>query len=98
MSSPLPGNQALILKARGDLDGAMALHKEEERICRQLGNVGGLAISLVNQALVLRQMGRAREGLPLAEIAYHLATAYGYAALAKQIEPILNEVRQAAQK
>ena len=36
------GNQALILQARGDLDGAMALHKEEERICRQFGNLDGL--------------------------------------------------------
>ena len=37
------GNQALILQARGDLDGAMALHKEAERICRELGNKAGLA-------------------------------------------------------
>ena len=36
------GNQALILYARGDLDGAMALHKEQERICRELGNMDGL--------------------------------------------------------
>ena len=32
------GNQALILQDRGDLDGAMALQKEQERICRELGN------------------------------------------------------------
>ena len=92
------GNQALILKARGDLKAAMALHKEQERICRQLGNVHDLAISLANQAAVLWQMGRAREGLPLAEEAYQLATSHGYTALAKQIEPILNRVRQAAQE
>ena len=36
------GNQALILQARGDLDGAMALHKEKERICRELGNKDSL--------------------------------------------------------
>ena len=91
------GNQGVILKACGDLDGAMALHKEEERICRQLGNVEGLACSLANQSLVRQQQGRAREGLPLAEEAHRLATAHGYAALACQFEPILNDVRSAAQ-
>ena len=36
------GNQANILYARGDLDGAIVLYKEEERICRQLDNLEGL--------------------------------------------------------
>ena len=37
------GNQALILQATGDLDGAMRLHKEEEAICRRLNDPAGLA-------------------------------------------------------
>jgi len=92
------GNQALILHDRGDLDGAMVLHKEKERICRQLGSVEGLARSLANQASVLRQMGRAREALPLAEEAHQLATRHGYTALVRQIEPIRNGVRRAAEE
>jgi tetratricopeptide (TPR) repeat protein len=51
------GNQAVILRARGDLDGAMTLHREEERICRQLGNLDGLQCSLGNQACILRVRG-----------------------------------------
>jgi nephrocystin-3 len=51
------GGQANILYARGDLDGAMALHKEEERICRELGNKAGLQKSLGNQALILCDRG-----------------------------------------
>ncbi len=90
------GNQASILQARGHLDGAMALFKEKERICRQLGNVKSLAISLINRASVLRQLGRIHEALPLAEEAYQLATRHGYVALVRRIEPILNELRQAA--
>jgi len=34
----------------------------------------------------------------LAEQAYKMAASHGYAALAKQITPILSEVRQAAQR
>jgi tetratricopeptide (TPR) repeat protein len=89
------GNQANVLYARGDLDGGMALHKEGERICRQLGKVDGLARSLVNQALLLQKTGRTRESVPLAEEAHQLATSHGYAALAKQIEPIMNAARKA---
>jgi nephrocystin-3 len=92
------GNQALILKARGDFDGAMTLLNEVERHCRQLGNLENLAITLINQTATLRQMGRAREGLLLAEEACRIASSHGYAALANQIEPILNRVRQAAQE
>lgn len=92
------GNQALILKARGDLDDAMVLLTEQERICRQLGNVESLARSLINQASVLGQMGHARKALPLAEEAHQLASKHGYAMLVRQIEPILNEVRQAAEE
>ncbi|MBT6153667.1 MAG: DUF4062 domain-containing protein, partial [Planctomycetaceae bacterium] len=51
------GNQAVILKARGDLDGAMTLHKQEEQICRELGNKHGLSSSLGNQALILQTLG-----------------------------------------
>src|ERR1035438_9306939 len=56
----LPGalnNQGAILKGRGDLDGAMALHKEEERLCRELGDKDGLQASLGNQANILAVRG-----------------------------------------
>jgi len=47
----------VILKARGDLDGAMRLHQEEERLCRELGNKDGLSRTLGNQALILKARG-----------------------------------------
>ena len=43
---------------RGELDAAMALLREQERICRELGHRAGLAISLGNQALILQRAGR----------------------------------------
>ena len=43
------GRQATILSTRGELDQALALHKEEERICRELGDRDGLQLSLGNQ-------------------------------------------------
>jgi tetratricopeptide (TPR) repeat protein len=51
------GDQANILYARGDLDEATALYKEQERICRQLGKLDGLQRTLGNQALILADRG-----------------------------------------
>lgn len=92
------GNLGVICHARGDLDGALVLLREVERICRQLSNVQGLTTSLTNQAATLLQLGHTREALPLAEEAQQLAARHGYAVLAKQIEPILERVRQAAEE
>ena len=91
-------NQGAILIVRGDLDGAMTLHKEAEQICRELGNVNGLASSLVNQAAVLKQMNEFDAAVLRAEESYNIATQHGLTALAEQIKPILNQVRQASGK
>ena len=50
-------NQAQIIYRRGDLDGAMALLNERERICRELGNKDGVAGSLGGQANILHARG-----------------------------------------
>jgi hypothetical protein len=72
----------------------MRLHKEEEQICRELGNPEGLAISLSNQASVVAvKRERLREALSLAEEAYRLATEHGLIALTRKIEPLLNLLR-----
>jgi tetratricopeptide (TPR) repeat protein len=42
---------------RWDLDGAMALYKEQEEICRELGNKDGQQKSLGNQAPILKARG-----------------------------------------
>jgi tetratricopeptide (TPR) repeat protein len=90
------GNQALILRDRGDLDGALALHKQEEAICRR-NDPKGLAISLINQAsLLANDKMQPRQGLPLAEEAYHLASRHGFTALVNHIRPILERIRTQA--
>ncbi|MCB2231720.1 hypothetical protein KQH82_13455 [bacterium] len=75
----------------------MAPLKEQERICRQLGNVKGVAISLANQSIILAKAGRVQEGLSKIEEAHQMAVKYGYAAVAAQIEPMLYAIRQAAE-
>jgi tetratricopeptide (TPR) repeat protein len=55
--SAVLGGHAMILRDRGDLDGAMALHKEEERLCRELGDKDGLQRTLGNQALISYDRG-----------------------------------------
>jgi tetratricopeptide (TPR) repeat protein len=92
------GEQALILKARGQLHEALELLAEQERINREIGNLAGLATALINHASFLaNDMGRAVEGLPLAEEAYRLAASNGLVALAKGIKPILDSVRHKAE-
>jgi hypothetical protein len=89
------GNQAFILRDHGDLDGAMALHKEEERICRQLGDPANLARSLANQALLLGlTMGRSHAALPLAEEAFGMASQHDLTELAEQLRPFLDQWRR----
>jgi tetratricopeptide (TPR) repeat protein len=55
--SPWRNELAYLYMALGELDTAMALLKEQERICHQLGNVNGLQRSLGNQALILQARG-----------------------------------------
>ncbi len=65
-------------------------------MCRELGNVDGLAISLANQADILAfSRRRPGEALPLVEEAHRIATRHGLIARAKLIEPILEKVRLA---
>jgi len=79
-------NQANILRARGDLDGAMAQLKEQERIYSELGNYEELAISLVNQAVTLAQQDQCTEVSRAAiDEALVLPTKGDYTALAAQI-------------
>lgn len=90
------GNQALIHYARGEMDEAMRLHKEKERIYRELGNKEGLAISLTNQAELLHNnMNKTGEALLLAEEAYRIATDHGLTALAQQIKPFVDKIKNA---
>lgn len=69
------GNQAVILRDRGDLDGALALHKEQERLCRELGSKDGLWRSLYNQTrLLFYNRNDSRGALPKCEEAIRILT------------------------
>jgi tetratricopeptide (TPR) repeat protein len=59
------GNQALILKAWGRLEEAMALHKKEEALCLESGGKDGLQASYGNQALILQAWGRLEDAMAL---------------------------------
>jgi tetratricopeptide (TPR) repeat protein len=59
------GCKANILWERGDLDGALAIYKEQERICRELEKKLGLGDSLGNQALILEERGHLDSALSM---------------------------------
>jgi tetratricopeptide (TPR) repeat protein len=49
------GNQALILKAWGQLEQAMALHKKQEALCIELGLRSSLGYCYLNWGLLARE-------------------------------------------
>ena len=90
-------NQAVILKDRGDLDGAMNLFLGNERICRELDLPDGLAESFANQASIFARKGEGEEALRLVEEAERLMSEHGLTLLAKEMKPVLDEVRSLCQ-
>ncbi len=69
--------------------------KQQEVICWELGNKAHLSMSLINQAEILKDLGKLDQVIELAEEAYNIATDHGLAALAQQIKPVLDEIRNA---
>lgn len=99
-------NLASVLNENGDYKTAEGFYRQALAIMEKaLGPehpgtaqcFNGLATALANQAVVLAQkMGKPRKALPLAEEAHRLAIEHGLTALAQQIKPILDSVRQRA--
>jgi len=85
------GNLALILHVRGDLDGALSLCKEQERICRELDNPEGISVSLAKQAMLISDFPeRKEEARRLAQEALEIATRHGYPQWVDKIQLLLN--------
>lgn len=59
------GNQANLLYARGDLDGAMRLYEEAEAICARIGDGNGRQRALGNRALIMHTRGLLKDALAL---------------------------------
>ncbi|MGD0736657.1 MAG: ATP-binding protein [Terracidiphilus sp.] len=57
--------QAAILYSRGDLKGAMGLYKQQESLCRELGNNKGTSSALAGQASILYARGDFKGALTL---------------------------------
>jgi cephalosporin-C deacetylase-like acetyl esterase/tetratricopeptide (TPR) repeat protein len=66
-----PQDVARILHDHGDPDGAMAWHKEAERLCRELGDKVGLAHALGSQALIFQECGDLESAAALHKEAQH---------------------------
>ena len=67
------GNRALVLKQRGEIDEAMRMFKDQERLCRVLGNEDMLAASLSNQALILQTRGELDKAMRLQKEVAHIS-------------------------
>jgi tetratricopeptide (TPR) repeat protein len=71
------GSRALILRAWGRLDEAMALHKQEEEALAALGDREGVGRSWGNQALVLQSWGRLDAAMALHKKEEDVCAAFG---------------------
>ena len=67
------GNQALVMKERGELQQALTLFKEQESICRKNHFMDWLQWSLGNQASILEIWGDKAGAERLREQAIHLS-------------------------
>jgi hypothetical protein len=91
-------NHAYILYTRGDLAEALSLQKENEGLCRELGNQPELAKSLILQAVILGlHLQQPYDAMPMAEEAYRLAVECDDGTLVNQIETIQREIRVSLQ-
>jgi len=76
----------------------MALLKEQERLCRELGEPHGLSTSLANQAMLLSNSpGRRSEARQLADEALAIAVRRGYQQLVPQFQRIRNSIPPGAE-
>ena len=57
------GNQAIVLRQQGDLDGAIRINKEVELICRRLNAPIGLQACIGNQGVIHMFMGDMNKAL-----------------------------------
>ena len=86
-------NEANILRARGQLDAAIELLQETERVFREMNDPEALLISLANQASLLGGIPERRpEGIRLADEALALATQHHYRQLLPQIQRIRHSI------
>jgi tetratricopeptide (TPR) repeat protein len=72
------GNQARTLHLWGRLEEALALGKEQERICRQLDSKSGLQAALGEQGVILWQLGKLDDAVPLLAQQEQLCREIGY--------------------
>ena len=70
-----------------------AIYKEQERLCRQLGNDNGLCVTLVNQGLNLARRGEKTTAIRLIKEGLSMAKAYQYGALVERFEKILKSIK-----
>jgi hypothetical protein len=86
---------ALTLADKDDLEEALRQLQQQAETCRRGSDPKGRAIFLAGQAHVLAfHLGQPRPALPLIEEAHQLAVRHGLALLAREIQPILDNIHR----
>jgi hypothetical protein len=87
-------NRSMILHRKGDLIGAIAASTEEETLCRRIGKVRELTVSLENQAVMHSKMKHRQQEREKIEEAYQLASSNSLTDRVSELEEALTKLRR----
>ena len=79
-------HKALAHWERGERERAMELLAEQERVCRDLGDLGSVAVSLTDQGLIMRDGGDESGAQGKLQEALEIAREAGLPSLVERIE------------
>jgi len=83
------GNRAIVLRYRGDLEGALACVDEQLAIATQSGNAQGVLFATANRGELLGLVGRVPEALAALGQARATAAQYGLTPMAQQLDHMI---------
>ena len=93
----LLGRAAEVAAQGNDFEGALTAYRDQTRVWEMLKEPQPWAESLANQAVALDNLGRAKDALPLAERARHIAAGAGLVEVSA-IQALVEHLRARAKK
>lgn len=88
------GNQAIVQRHRGDLEGALASLDEQQQLAQEAGSAQGVLFATANRGEVLGLLGRTAEALEALQWARQTAAQYGLTPMVQQLDGMIQGLQQ----